>query len=614
MRKTEASGKRLLEAKHINKSLSALGNVISALTSTAAGLPATAATPLHKTPLSHVPYRDSKLTRLLQDALSGNSKTLLILTVSSSTQQLAETISTLRFGERATLVRTRPVVNLVPDESQLRRELNRAREQILSLSRTVHELQSLLQREVGVDGDAPKSVAQCSCCVSGIAAPVCNSASMLLTEAQSTRTGGGTSGGELAASMEDAGDVDVDVVRCAICGLSEEDTQALARDTGETLGDLMTCDGNCGLMYHSVCAGVSDDSMEREGDWLCTVCSAEVSSATYTVRGDSSCNSSNAFTASPKDDSHLTARLLADYHSMRRERNRLLQQWQQELKLSAMLESRRIEADRARDEELIRTRQELDCVRKALESEVAKSKSAIDHYIATCAKREMQDAWTNTCPSGENEHHRTPTSSHNAVQSLDSRDGISVEPAPCLVNAQKNESVQFLGSRDELREPDYQLISARCLGSNAFIGVDGLRTTSTSECGIPRPWAGFDAVKGGGSSVRRRRREDRSSATGRALQIAVAGDAASASWPSVPTTEVAVDNYLQSRNTLLQVTSTLTAALFFYVCIFIREKKERVFPTAIYEVGRGRGWNCDDIGKYLFCTCCCFARSSFFWY
>ena len=69
VRKSNATGQQLEEAKMINKSLSALGQVINALTDDK---------------LSHVPYRDSKLTRILQDSLGGNSKTALIVAVSPS--------------------------------------------------------------------------------------------------------------------------------------------------------------------------------------------------------------------------------------------------------------------------------------------------------------------------------------------------------------------------------------------------------------------------------------------------------------------------------------------------------------------------------------------------
>jgi len=94
--KTGASGDRLDEAKNINRSLSALGNVINALTDRKA---------------AHIPYRDSKLTRMLQQSLGGNSKTSLIVTCSPSAFNEAETISTLRFGQRAKMIKNVAKVN-----------------------------------------------------------------------------------------------------------------------------------------------------------------------------------------------------------------------------------------------------------------------------------------------------------------------------------------------------------------------------------------------------------------------------------------------------------------------------------------------------------------------
>lgn len=91
--KTNASGRVLQEAKAINKSLSALSNVIKALGESK----------------RHVPYRDSKLTRLLQDSLGGTAKTCLILAASCSSYNMSETISTLRFGLRAKEIKN-PVV------------------------------------------------------------------------------------------------------------------------------------------------------------------------------------------------------------------------------------------------------------------------------------------------------------------------------------------------------------------------------------------------------------------------------------------------------------------------------------------------------------------------
>ena len=84
--KTDASGPQLVEAQHINKSLSALGDVISALSS--------------KNSRSHVPFRNSKLTFVLQDSLSGDAKVLMIVAVSPALYNVSETFSSLSFANR----------------------------------------------------------------------------------------------------------------------------------------------------------------------------------------------------------------------------------------------------------------------------------------------------------------------------------------------------------------------------------------------------------------------------------------------------------------------------------------------------------------------------------
>ncbi|XP_033220009.1 osmotic avoidance abnormal protein 3-like [Belonocnema kinseyi] len=113
--RTGATGDRLKEAASINLSLSALGNVISAL---AAGNG------------RHIPYRDSKLTRLLSDSLGGNARTLMIACVSPSDIDGDETLSTLRYAARARCIKNKPVVNEDPKDALLRQyqlELQRLR-------------------------------------------------------------------------------------------------------------------------------------------------------------------------------------------------------------------------------------------------------------------------------------------------------------------------------------------------------------------------------------------------------------------------------------------------------------------------------------------------------
>jgi len=95
----------LKEAAKINLSLSALGNVISALV--AGGQ-------------QHIPYRDSKLTRLLQDSLGGNTKTVMIAALSPADYNYEETLSTLRYASRAKAIKNKPVINEDPKDALLK--------------------------------------------------------------------------------------------------------------------------------------------------------------------------------------------------------------------------------------------------------------------------------------------------------------------------------------------------------------------------------------------------------------------------------------------------------------------------------------------------------------
>ena len=104
VKKTGATSMRLEEAKKINVSLLALGNVISALSDPKS---------------THISYRDSKLTRLLQESLGGNAKTSLIVTVSPSTYNTEETISSLFFALRAMKVQNKPIINKTVDYQAL---------------------------------------------------------------------------------------------------------------------------------------------------------------------------------------------------------------------------------------------------------------------------------------------------------------------------------------------------------------------------------------------------------------------------------------------------------------------------------------------------------------
>nr|XP_025148865.1 kinesin-like protein KIF3A isoform X3 [Bubalus bubalis] len=148
--KTGATGQRLKEATKINLSLSTLGNVISALVDGKS---------------THVPYRNSKLTRLLQDSLGGNSKTMMCANIGPADYNYDETISTLRYANRAKNIKNKARINEDPKDALLRqfqKEIEELKkkleegEEISGSDTSGSEEEDDEEGEVGEDGEKRK--------------------------------------------------------------------------------------------------------------------------------------------------------------------------------------------------------------------------------------------------------------------------------------------------------------------------------------------------------------------------------------------------------------------------------------------------------------------------
>ena len=129
--KTGATGHTLEEAKIINKSLTTLGRVINNLTDGKS---------------THVPYRESKLTRVLQESLGGNSKTCLIITCSPSIYNETESLSTLRFGERAKKIKNKPKINKEITVAELQKLVEQLKENLKKANARITQLESFIQK------------------------------------------------------------------------------------------------------------------------------------------------------------------------------------------------------------------------------------------------------------------------------------------------------------------------------------------------------------------------------------------------------------------------------------------------------------------------------------
>ncbi len=105
------TGDRLKEGSAINQSLTTLGNVISALADIATG---------KAKPGAHVPYRDSNLTRMLQQALGGNASTIMVCAIRPGQSYYEETLNTFNDADRAKKIKNKPVVNESPQDKIIR--------------------------------------------------------------------------------------------------------------------------------------------------------------------------------------------------------------------------------------------------------------------------------------------------------------------------------------------------------------------------------------------------------------------------------------------------------------------------------------------------------------
>ncbi|KAL0435926.1 UNVERIFIED_CONTAM: Kinesin-like protein KIN-14I [Sesamum radiatum] len=217
--KSEVTGDRLKEAQHINKSLSALGDVISSLAQKN----------------SHVPYRNSKLTQLLQDSLGGQAKTLMFVHISPEPDAVGETISTLKFAERVASVELGAA------------RINKDTADVKELREQVASLKAALARK---DGE-PVSIHQ------KVSGSPCNMQTSPFQAISNARNVGLLSPNGLRKPMEDVGNIEVHTNPSL-----RQKKQSL--DLDELLGNSPTWPP-----VSSPCPTSGDDDREvGSGDWV----------------------------------------------------------------------------------------------------------------------------------------------------------------------------------------------------------------------------------------------------------------------------------------------------------------------------------------------------------
>jgi kinesin family protein 4/21/27 len=135
LKNTGASGERAKEGISINAGLAALGKVISQLSSRQQG--------------SHVSYRDSKLTRLLQDSLGGNAYTYMIACVTPAEFHLSETLNTISYAQRARAIQSKPRIQQIADESDKQAVIDRLKAEVSFLRQQIRSSEGPERREGG---------------------------------------------------------------------------------------------------------------------------------------------------------------------------------------------------------------------------------------------------------------------------------------------------------------------------------------------------------------------------------------------------------------------------------------------------------------------------------
>jgi centromeric protein E len=157
---TQATGTRLKEGANINKSLLTLSNVIAKLSEGAVG--------------QHIPYRDSKLTRMLERALGGNSRTAIICTVTNAAVHGEETLSTLKFATRAKTIKNTAEVNEVLDDQAMLRKYKKEIDQLkkklrytsaggekdMEICNMINQLQSLQDENAALECEKQELIAR----------------------------------------------------------------------------------------------------------------------------------------------------------------------------------------------------------------------------------------------------------------------------------------------------------------------------------------------------------------------------------------------------------------------------------------------------------------------